>query len=146
MATIQFFNFGNGPTYHYFAWLRESGLVDVKDIVRTACAAVEGDRWDGIGECPSIVARDKLATMLRGILEEKLGEALPGCASVTEPPRIGDVDASLQSLFRPFVREAAGRIDFDKVAVALLIDAGKWDPDPMPEYFLQQDEKRDSNV
>jgi hypothetical protein len=124
VAKTEFFNFDSQPNYHYFTWLRESGLVDVGELVRKAFEQVEQNEMWHRGFSPSSVALDNLSTMLQDIFEEHVIRALPEYVDLGEGPSPGE------SLVSSLVSEAAHNIDFGTVAHALLIDCGKWNPTP----------------
>jgi hypothetical protein len=131
---MQFFNFGNGPTYHYFAWLQKN-KEDTAGLIRKAFDQVEKDDWFKMGECPSVVARDRLADLLEELFDLQIAEVFTEYVSFYDGPGIGDVDDSAESLALPLFMEAARSISFTIVAHALLIDAGKWNPDPIEDKF-----------
>jgi hypothetical protein len=121
---VRFFNFGSDESYHFFEWLRQHR--DVPALVAKAMKEVEVNEWFKMGEDVSRVARDQLA----GIVEEEL-ENLIGDGTDYDPNFIEKAD-DVGALVKPLLAIASGRIDFGAVAEALLIDAGKWNPDPNP--------------
>lgn len=66
---MQFFNFGNDESFHFFKWVCESGLVDVQRLIDEAFQNAEHDKWLEIGTCVSWVVRDKLADLLQDVLD-----------------------------------------------------------------------------
>jgi hypothetical protein len=127
---IQFFNFWNRQTFHVFKWVSSSGQVDVKALIAQAFQTateqeqpLEVDTSHGVRDC--------LAALLQDIVEE----AVPDEAS---PPyaikELGDVSGDNESLWQPLLLDVVKQICFDEVAQALLIQAGKWNPDTeLPE-------------
>jgi hypothetical protein len=131
---MQFFNFWNAQTYHFFVWLTEGGGSDVEALVQDAFAAVEGDPWYELGEAPCQVARDKLAEALVDLLDEK---ASAWCDRDRDlMGEIGTVDASEDSLFWPMLRDSLDDICFRAVAEAILVRQGKWAPDREPPEIV----------
>jgi hypothetical protein len=127
MGNVQFFNFGNDQTYHFFQWVSRSGMIDPKELISKAMEQVEDDDWFKMGSDVSTVARDKLADLLEELLEEVTG-------MVSDEWPIGAVGPSDEALTAPILQAALNQIDFHAVATALLISAGKWAPDrELPE-------------
>jgi hypothetical protein len=124
VAKTEFFDFGSQPNYHYFTWLRESGLVNVEELVRRAFEQVEQNEMWQQGFCPSSVALDNLQTMLLDIFNEQVRRILPEYTGAGSAPSTGE------SLVLSLVSEAAANIEWSTVAHALLIDSGKWNPTP----------------
>jgi hypothetical protein len=132
---VQFFNFRNEPTFHFFEWVRATK--DTKKLIAEAYDACEGDEWFEMGEDVSRVARDKLADRLEEILEE----AQSDWGLVTDEWSVGDVDlhacaqagTSLDALFLPLLSFVCSEILCCAVAEALLRDAGKWPQMDIPE-------------
>jgi len=127
---MQFFNFWNPQTFHYFKWLTEGGAVDCAALVAKAMERVEGDSWFEMGVCVSRVVRDKLAEDLEELLDEEiLSEVMP-----LDEPEIGMVNSRPESLWAPILDAAVRDICFHSVAEAVLIKQGKWAPDQdLPE-------------
>ena len=85
--SIQFFNFGNDETFHFFRWVSESGQVDPGTLIATAyeqADAPDDEHFDADVIC--IVVRDKLANLL----EEVITESAPDCFQL-DAHEIGDV-------------------------------------------------------
>lgn len=118
---VQFFNFGNDETFHFFRWVTDGGRVSSDELVTRALSQVDGDDWFKMGMDVSTVARDKLA--------DSLSEVVNGLSPVDDSDEIGEVDAGPESLFNPLLKLAIDRIDLHAVAQAMLIRAGKWAPD-----------------
>lgn len=125
MAT-EFFNFGNSQTYHFFKWVTHPNALDISKLVKEAFEAVEGDEWFQL-DCPSQVAKRKLAKKLGEILDELAGGWE---ATEVEGWDIGNVIAgSEEDLFRPILRLAVSEIDVYAVAEAVLVQQRRWAPD-----------------
>jgi hypothetical protein len=118
---VEFFNFGNDETFHFFRWVTDGGRVNPDELVVRALSHVEGDDWFAMGVDVSTVAKDKLADILNEIVDE--------LSPVDESDEIGQVGADPEALFNPLLKLAIGRIDLHAVAQAMLIRAGKWAPD-----------------
>ena len=126
MSRTQFINFGNDQTYHCFCWLRDSRAVDIDALVREAVTQIQGETWFDIGMDVSTVSRDKLAELIEDQVNQQL-DGLPG--GLGADLGIGDIGTSAAHLFGPILRRALDDIRYDVIAVALLIAAGKWNPD-----------------
>jgi len=122
---MEFFNFGNDPTYHCFVWLTEGGTTDIPALVKKAFDLVEGDDWFKMGEDVSTVAQDKLAELL----EDHVCETL-GLVNLVDGPEIGGaVSGSAASLTDPLLMLELQQINFSVIALAILMQQGKWNPD-----------------
>jgi hypothetical protein len=126
MPKVQFFDFTNRPTYLFFRWVRDGGRQDPATLIRAAFDAIEQEDGYQIDGDVSLGTRDALEKMLYAALGDFAGD-------FGEP---GFMDAALESvgaredwLSAVLVADAVERIDCQAVAVALLIDAGKWAPD-----------------
>lgn len=146
---MQFFNFYNSATYHFFQWVCNSGRVDVESLVRGAFGLVEGDPWFEILDV-STIAQDKLAGLLERILDDVIAEELPGYMGIevssADAHRTGDYEGDAYknefALFIPTLREALDDICFNVVAQAILMREKKWAPDKtFPEFFPLPGEK-----
>lgn len=131
---VEFFNFGNDETFHFFKWICESRKFSPDALIVDAFKQAESldviealkvDRGD-----ICYVLKDRLGVMLENILFHKVAYELD-----TEEMglKIGDIwleggEPTLDSLLQPISALALKRIDCDVVAEALLIRAGKWAP------------------
>jgi hypothetical protein len=127
--SVQFFNFGNQQTFHYFDWLTRSGSVDTDQLIARAFEELAKNTDDQItlteeAMGTSEALRDVLARQLR----ERLEAILPLQADLWAGPWIGDVDGSEESLWTVILYDAARDIDLHAVAQALLIRSGNWAP------------------
>jgi hypothetical protein len=129
VANMQFFNFGNDQTYHFFKWVTESGMVKPDELIAKAQQQVEGDEWFKMGMDVSSVARDKLSELLKDVLYDAHGLQ-------EGEHEIGLVWQSDEALLMPIMHYALNQIATDAVAEALLIAAGKWAPNrDLPEVI-----------
>jgi hypothetical protein len=122
---VEFFNFGNDETYHFFRWAIDGGCINPDELIAEALEQVEEDELYKMEMDVSSVAKDNLADILKERLEE-LGDAKVFTRMSNE---IGEVDGSPQSLFEPLLKLAIDRIDLHAAAEAMLIRARKWAPD-----------------
>jgi hypothetical protein len=126
----EFFGFGNHETFHFFIWICESdaSLPDrlIADAFQKAEEKLGDEEYEGDDTC--CIVRDCLLEKLRdGIL---YGEIAPNLEPSARHLKIGSVTPSPDSLLQPIFARALARIDCFAVAKALLIRAGKWNPDP----------------
>jgi hypothetical protein len=126
---MQFFNFTNDETFHFFKWVTESGQVDPNALIAEAYSKVETDEEHFEGEDICVVAKDILAEQLSNLLEDALD--LLGL-SPADAAVVGNGWDSKESLWHPLLALAAVRINCDVTAEALLVRAGKWTPDKNP--------------
>jgi hypothetical protein len=132
---IQFFNFGNDETFHFFKWVSESGQVTPATLIATAyhnSEAPDDEHLEDEDIC--VVARNRLAGLLADLLEETtpVGDFTGG----EQEHEIGNVWNSPESLWKPIFASALSRIDCHAVAEAMLIQAGKWTPSKeLPEIL-----------
>jgi hypothetical protein len=122
---VEFFNFGNDETYHFFRWVTDGGRINPDELIAEALEQVEGDELYKMGMDVSSVAKDNLAAILKERLED-LGDATAFTRMSNE---IGEVDGNPESLFEPLLKLAIDRIDLHAAAEAMFIRAGKWAPD-----------------
>jgi hypothetical protein len=141
MQRQRFINFTNVPTFQFLCWVRSGGLGDVKELIGKAFDMCEGDFFYKGGITPCLVARDKLA----GILEERLGE-VPGVESAGVPyvdEFVMEVDTDLEyGLLWPILAWAMSQVNYRAVALALLVEAGKWNPEEPEDLFPLPDDKK----
>jgi hypothetical protein len=136
MSRVQFFDFGTTETYLFFRWVRESGEVDAPTLIARAFDLVEGNAWFKMGEDVSTVAKDTLSALLVTLLEERgarltlSGEG--GAVRAVDWEHQHEAHTSLVALASRVLADGFHRVDFEAVAEALLIDAGKWAPDKEP--------------
>ena len=107
--TMEFFNFGNDETFHFFKWICESGQADANDLIANAykeAEALADDEFEEENIC--IVVRNHLANTLRDLL----WEAAPGerFTLPVEAPEIGCVWDEPESLWLPILVLALNRI------------------------------------
>lgn len=126
--SMQFFNFTNEETFHFFKWVTDSGQVDPKALIEEADSSVEADTEHFEEEAICVVARDILARPLYVLLEDAL-EPLHGTLADAAEAEVGNVWNSKELLWLPLLALAAVRVDCGATAQALLIRAGKWAPD-----------------
>jgi hypothetical protein len=134
---MQFDNFINEPTSHFFTWMTDGGgTAALPGLLAKAFGQVEDDPRFMMGEGFPEVAREKLAELLEVHLLDFLGEG----------GWIGEVDDRLESLTRPLLELSLSQIDFK--AVAVLIREKKWAPDKVvPEMFpLPEEQERDKGI
>jgi hypothetical protein len=136
MSKMEFFNFGNSATYHYFTWVRECGQLNTAALIAKAfdrVAADPGMEVLSVGTTHDV--QEKLAELLREILEDRLLDSVPGFLGIEEHG-YGEIHPEdPKSLWLPFVAEIADSINHFAIAEALLRDAGKWNPEPLVEEF-----------
>lgn len=127
--SMQFFNFGNSETFHFFKWVSESGQVvsengqDLQGLIDKAFQEAEGDAFFKMDVDVCYVVKEKLADLLYDVIWEIVPDLDPDVA-----PGIGEVGIGPGSLWLPILSIALERIDCHTVAEALLIRAGKWAP------------------
>jgi hypothetical protein len=113
-AGVEFFNFGNQQTYHFFCWVTEN--FDTSAQVRGAFARAGEEvshEWSDLVE-------DALAERLGEMLEDERLDA--GHESEDTAPCIGDVSPpEPESLFEPILAQALRGIDMRAVAEAVLL-------------------------
>jgi hypothetical protein len=129
---MQFFDFYNRQTFHFFQWLTRSGLLDVQAMVDKALADAERDEWFPAKETTSEVACRLLAEQIEEVTQElarrtfDFGLLEPGDDAFVEQEPHGYTSA--EALFVPLVHDALESIMFPVVAQALLTRQGKWEP------------------
>jgi hypothetical protein len=141
MSKMEFFNFGNSATYHYFTWVRQCGQLNTAALIAKAFDRAATDRdMEVISIGTTDDVQEKLAGLLREILEDRLRDGVPGFLGIEEHG-YGEVrPEDPKSLWLPFVAEAADSINHFAIAEALLRDAGNWNPDPPEELFPLPDD------
>jgi hypothetical protein len=123
---MEFFNFINEPSFHFFKWVTESGAIDLPALVAQAMKQVEEDKGFQMGMDVSWAAKSQLASLLEETLWDRLWHSWCG--------EIGQVDATVESLTEPLLALSLYQIVFPVVAEAILRDHGKWAPDrELPE-------------
>jgi hypothetical protein len=129
---MNFYNFHNNETYHFFVWLTESGTVDLSKLIRQAFDAVEGDPWYEMGDD---ISRVQLGGILQNLLEEYMIDFDADLdEAAIEDLWKDDSPSNTRCLFLPIFSLALSRIDYLSVAEAILIQHGKWNPEKhLPE-------------
>jgi hypothetical protein len=134
-VAVQFFNFTNEETFHFFRWICEREPSGPESLVADAFQRAEHlDDTEFADEDICEIAKSRLAEQL----EEILYNAAPDLDPDTNSFEIGIIwqdaegRASSASLLQPIFALALARIDFQVVAEALLIRAGKWNPSREP--------------
>ena len=122
MPPVKFFGFTNPATYLFFQWVHSGGGHNPATLVTAAMDAVDGEEFFEIDGDVSSAARDALAKMLGAIVDD----LRTGAECDDLDPAAGPEP---EWLTRALLAEALGQIDCWAVAVALMIDAGKWNPD-----------------
>ena len=124
MSRVQFYNFGNEETYHFFRWVSESGQVDPLELIDRAIREAGPDEELDKGAGVSSEVKDSLAEILSELLWEQAPDLDPDLGEY----EIGTVQDGPDWLLNPILSNALTRIDCQAVAVALLIQAGRWAP------------------
>jgi hypothetical protein len=124
---MQFYNFTNDETYHYFKWVTESGQADPDELIQRAFARLEeeGPIVEGIDISYS------LKKVLVAYLDEILEQQTDGLSAVDEFGLLepGNMRNTVgHPLLNPILQWGVLRIRIDLVAEALLIRSGKWAP------------------
>jgi hypothetical protein len=124
-ATVEFFNFGNDQTFHFFTWLCKSGLVDLQQLIRDALNDADEspdalEREEGYSD----LAVERLAYRLEDSLNEQLINVIPDHLPPDGPYIAGEC-STLNDLWMPLLSHAVHSVDCYKVAEALLIRARK---------------------
>lgn len=113
--TTHFLTFRNDESWAFFRWLTERNDADLARLLGQATDAAGLDEWTELA-APGF---DALQQALAGLLLEYVQQAVPAVTlDLSEC-------ASLPQLMEAI---AATRIDFDTVAAALLVHAGRWHP------------------
>jgi hypothetical protein len=128
---MEFFNFRNAETFHFFKWLCHSGCVDVEGLIELALQHSQAPELFELGFDLSRVAREKLAELLEVELVEAKAVAarehrldlLVGTIQVEDTAYEG-----YGSLLSPLLYDALEKIDLCVAAEALIRRAGKWVP------------------
>ena len=126
---MEFFDFGNSLTFHFFKWITESGQATPQILVTEAFEKAETDTEHFADEDVCIIVRDVLAHRLAELLADVASDqdADPACA-----PELGNVWNSREALWKPLLADAFAAIDCGAAAQALLIRGGKWNPSKEP--------------
>src|SRR4051812_48668347 len=95
---MQFFDFGNSETFHYFRWLTHPGNADLPALVQKAIVDAE-DSADSV----SCQTRERLADALGELLNEHLYQNL---GILPEGHALGDVWHNVESLWEPLLAAA----------------------------------------
>ncbi len=122
---MEFFNFGNQETFHFFTWVAKSGRVNIDSLIEKAYKRAENPDNDLFPEGEiCVVVRDHLTEELVGVLEI----LAPWDISEVEFGKVLLNPLNNYSLWQPIFANAVARIDCTAVAQAFLIRAGKWAP------------------
>lgn len=139
---MQFFDFHNHQTFHFFYWVCHSGVVDVETLVSRAFDMTHEEQPVEVHENLSDAVAQKLSELLVQVLESHVeAELVPVMGtgvSDCDAAHVCDYDPSLEkpsasyserfALFIPLIRHALDQIAFQRVAVAILIRQKKWAP------------------
>ena len=133
---MQFYNFGNDETFHFFQWVVHSGLVSSDDLIKQAYDQVEKNDWYERGMDISNLAHDELTKILDALLDkladdwvESIGVSLALPDSNVDDMAESEDYGSVDALFMPFIVKFVRSVCPSTVAKALLIRARKWAPD-----------------
>lgn len=122
---MQFLNFGNNETFHFFSWVTGSGLINVTALIERAYKKAENPDDDYFpDEDICKIVRDHIADELESLIIE----IAPIDRLIWDGPEIGCVVDTVESAWQPILHLALARIDLRVVAEAILIRAGKWAP------------------
>jgi hypothetical protein len=129
--SVEFFNFGNNETFHFFKWICESepGPDALIAEAERKAETVEHDEFEWEDIC--FIVRNRLMTKFGEILFDiapELDNDLLEIGKIETPLWSHTADGHADSLLQPIFAVALSRIDFQAVAEALLIQAGKWNP------------------
>ena len=145
---MRFFNLGNEQTFHVFTWLTQAGEVDTGELVRQAFEAVETDEWFTMDLDVSLIAQDTLAELLTELLEGYMSDF---DLDLKDWP-IGDVGVcdvngpgKTRSLFMPILWEALSRINYSRLAEAILVSHKKWNPEKTLPKLLGSEEAEEDD-
>ncbi len=136
---IEFFNFVNQETFHFFQWICKSVPSGPEALIADAFKrADEPGEMEFPGEDVCYAVRDRLAEILEKILDD-VASTLDIDDELLE---IGTVWTDEQgrpvgkALWQPILALAFGQIDCRTVAEALLIRHGKWNPSQEPPEII----------
>jgi hypothetical protein len=134
---MEFFNFGNQETYHFFKWLTDSDPDWPEALINDAFRRAETTE-DIPGDDICFTVRDRLGEKLQEVLYEIAPDLDPECGAGVQ---IGEIyrdqgERSAEALLNPISSLALCRIDCETAAVALLIRAGKWNPPKEPPEII----------
>jgi hypothetical protein len=140
--TVEFFNFGNDETFHFFKWICESVPAGPERLITDAFRQSEQRDDDEIpGEDVCYIVRSRLTATLERILWEEVAPDLDPDIGVVNVqigviPRTEHGKPSADLLLQPILSLALQRINLAAVAEALLIRAGKWNPSKEPPELV----------
>ena len=148
--TLEFFNFWNAQTFHFYQWVMHSGKVPVDALIDRAWEMLEEE----ISEDRAAISRmdidvschlcEKLVSLLKEIMETAASEYFESHTDYwfceCEDNGIGQYsgleqmgDDQIEGLFLPILIEALSDIEFGVVAAAILIANGRWEDEDVPE-------------
>jgi len=126
MPQVQFFDFANRPTYLFFRWVREGG--GGQDPIALVSAAMNAAEHEDFFEIDGDVS-----SASHGALTKLLGTVLDGLCDAANCERHEDtgapVDPDPEWMMGALLFDAIGHIILSDVAQAMLVEAGKWNPD-----------------
>jgi hypothetical protein len=138
---MEFFNFWNAETFHVFQWATNCRALNLDAMIAAAFEAVKPEDL-GVGTLRELAlgkiecALDNLSQDLQELVDAQFGQlaGLCGANEDLDTWGIADVpDGSANSLLLPILAHAMNGIDYRVVAQALLMRAGKWNPDLTPD-------------
>jgi len=118
---MQFFNFHNDQTFHFFNWVMDGGAVDASAMVAKALACPGNEDDQHMGRESAIAAHAKLRGWLIDLVETMTGFELDKPSGIGTPANGGP-----EAFTRPLLHDAVRKIHFDAVAEALMRINGKW--------------------
>jgi hypothetical protein len=130
---MEFFNFTNEPSYHFFQWLIYSGQVDVDALLHKTLADVKASELVEIDLATSLLARENLRRQLADLFGQHQQvwygkQGLDLDRYTVEACLVSNDYAEADALFVGLLEHAAASVSFGAVAEALLRRAGKWAP------------------
>jgi hypothetical protein len=133
---MEFFNFGNSQTFHFFEYVTKSGKVPVDELMAKAQDAIDEKDLDLYDVCECLA--NEMVNVFADALDDAIDaaglscnlEALQ-CGEWLPSEHGGHIRGEQEEadLFRPILAEALEQINFYAVAVAILLSKGKWNPD-----------------
>jgi hypothetical protein len=127
----KYFNFINEQTYHCFVWVSEGGLGDVRKLIAKAYERIESeDKLHGPLYDITLLACEELAE----VVKEELDDRLPSPSWYDIEEAYMDlsnvpIDTSIEGFTGPMLENALQAIRYDRVAEALLRQAGRYNPE-----------------
>lgn len=118
---MQFFNFHNEQSFHFFKWVTDGGGVDASAMVAKALSRPGSEDSVPMGRENIEAAHAKLRGWLIDLVETVTGFGLDKPTGIGSPAG-GGPDA----FTRPLLHDAVRKIHFGAVAEALMRINGKW--------------------